>query len=175
MDRAKNKVQNYILAILLFSIYSITCKGQNGPVKNSHTFDVSANSFINKTDLKINEGDKVNFSASGTIVLRGLTGLSAPEGREGFSNCRMDPIFLYGALLYKIGEDDWEIVNSDDTIVAEQTCYLKFMVNDNDPTSNKGKYTVKVTIGDSKPDSVQKIVKIVKKPKSPERKTTAPN
>ncbi|HEY8780413.1 MAG TPA: hypothetical protein VIM16_02260 [Mucilaginibacter sp.] len=175
MNRAKNKMHNCILAIVLFSIYSITTKGQNSPVKNSYTFDVSANSFINKTDLKINEGDKVNLSPSGTIVLRGVTGSSAPEGREGFANCRMDPVFPYGALLYKIGEDDWEIVNSDDTIVAERTGYLKFMVNDNDPTDNKGKYTVKVTVGDVKPNITQKIATVAKKAKVADHKTTAPN
>ncbi len=134
MNRAKNKVRNYILIISLLSIYSITCRAQDGFVKNSYTFDVNSNSYANKTSLKINEGEQVHITASGKIILRGVTGSSTPEGIDGFKNCRMDPVFPYGALLYKIGDDDWNIVDPEDSIIAEQTGYLKLMINDNDPT-----------------------------------------
>jgi len=155
MNRAKNKVRSYILTILLISIYSIICKAQNGFVKNSYTVDASGG--IKKTDLKIYQGDRVHIAASGIIVLRGVTGKSGPEGIEGFVNCRMDPVFEYGALLYKIGDDDWGIVDPQDTIVAEQMGYLKFMVNDNDPSNDVGKFTINVTVNDSTTNIARKI------------------
>jgi hypothetical protein len=165
MNRAKNKVRNYILIISLLFIYSITCKAQDGFVKNSYIFDVNSNSYINKTSLKINEGEQVHITASGKIVLRGVTGSATPEGIDGFKNCRMDPVFPFGALLYKIGDDDWNIVDPEDSIIAEQTGYLKLMVNDNDPTTNTGKFTVKVTVQSLQADSGQKIAvqKIIRK------------
>jgi hypothetical protein len=153
MNRAKNKMRIYILAISLLFIYSIACKAQNSPAKNSYTFDVSPG--IQKTDLKINEGDRVQLSASGTVVLRGVTGSVGPEGKDGFKNCRMDQVFEYGALLYKIGDDDWNIVDPEDTIIAERIGYLKFMINDNDPSNDSGKFIVKVTVN----DSIQKVAK----------------
>jgi len=159
MNRAKNKIRNYILIISVLFIYSITCKAQDGFVKNSYTFDVNPNSYVNKTSLKINEGEQVHITASGKIVLRGVTGSATPEGIDGFKNCRMDPVFPFGALLYKIGDDDWNIVDPEDSIIAEQTGYLKLMVNDNDPTTNTGRFTVKVTVQSLKADSGQKIVK----------------
>jgi hypothetical protein len=180
MNRAKNKIWNCILAISLLSIYAITCKAQDSFLKNNYTFEVKANSYINKTSLKINEGEEVLIKASGIITLRGVTGSASPEGKEGFNNCRMDPVFLYGALLYKIGEDDWEIVDPQDSIIAEQTGYLKFMVNDNDPTSNSGQFTVKVTLLSLNADSGKKVIAFKKTERkktteTPERKRTAEN
>ena len=155
MNRAKNKVRSYILAISLLFIYSITCKAQNSSAKNSYTFEVGQG--LQKTDLKINEGDRVHLSASGTVVLRGVTGSTGPEGKDGFKNCRMDQVFEYGALLYKIGDDDWNIVDPQDTIIAERIGYLKFMINDNDPSYDSGKFTVKVTVNDSTQKTAKKI------------------
>ena len=140
MNRAKNKIQNYILVISLFLIYSVTCKAQNSFAKN-YTFNVS--SQVKKINLKINAGDEVHISASGTIALRGVTGATGPEGTEGFTNYRMDPVFDYGALLYKIGDDDWNIVDPGDTIIAEKPGFLKLMINNNDPLNNSGSFKVK--------------------------------
>jgi hypothetical protein len=172
MNRAKNKIRNCILAISFLPIYAITCKAQDSFVKNTYTFEIKANSYINKTSLKINEGEQIIIKPSGIIVLRGVTGSASPEGKEGFTNCRMDPVFLYGALLYKIGEDDWEIVDPEDTIIAEQTGYLKFMVNDNDPTSNSGQFTVKVTSLSLKADSGQKVATVKKSDRKKNTETT---
>ncbi|HEY4323824.1 MAG TPA: hypothetical protein VGN20_07550 [Mucilaginibacter sp.] len=144
MIRAKNKVRSYLLAISFLCIYSTICTAQGSSATRSYTFDVSA--YIKKTTLKVNEGDEVHISASGSIVLRGVTGTTGPEGIDGFSNCRMDAVFPYGALLYKIGDDDWNIVDPGDTIIAERLGYLKLMVNDNDPTSNNGRFIVKVKV-----------------------------
>jgi hypothetical protein len=144
MIRAKNKVRSYLLAISFLCIYSTVCTAQGSPTTRSYTFDVSA--YIKKTTLKISEGDEVHISASGSIVLRGVTGTTGPDGIDGFTNCRMDAVFPYGALLYKIGDDDWNIVDANDTIIAERLGYLKLMVNDNDPTGNNGKFIVKVTV-----------------------------
>lgn len=156
MNRAKNKIQNYILVISLFLIYSVTCKAQNSFAKN-YTFNVS--SQVKKINLKINAGDEVHISASGTIALRGVTGATGPEGTEGFTNYRMDPVFDYGALLYKIGDDDWNMVDPEDSIIAEKPGILKFMINDNDPSNNSGSFKVQVVVRRLNADNTQKIVR----------------
>ena len=157
MNRVKTRVSIYILAVLLFSIQSIACDAQNTFVNKSYTFVVT--STIKKTEIKITEGDEVRIKASGNMVLHGFTGSVAPDGIDGFKNHRMDPVFAYGALLYKVGDDDWNIVDPEDTIVAERTGFLKFMVNDNDPSNNTGKFTVKVTVKSLKVARPQKIAK----------------
>ena len=166
MNRAKNKVRIYILAILLFSIYAFRSDAQNSFVKNSFSFVVG--STIKKTDLKIKEGDELHISASGTVVVQGFTGSVGPEGIDGYKNHRMDPVFPYGALLYKVGDDDWNIVDPEDTITAERAGLLKFMVNDNDPSTNTGKFTVKVLVKSLKPETAQKIAKNAQPKKAPE-------
>jgi hypothetical protein len=165
MSWAKNKIQNYILVISLLFICSVTCTAQNSFVKNYSTFSVS--SPIKKTNLKINVGDEVHIEASGTIVLRGVTGATGPEGIDGFTNYRMDPVFEYGALLYKIGDDDWNIVDPEDSIIAERPGFLKFLVNNNDPLSNSGSFRVQVTVKRLKADNAPKIARKVDPEKVP--------
>jgi len=156
MNRAKNKVRNYIFAILLLSIYSIVCKAQNSFVKSRATFSVSRH--LKKTHLKINAGDVVQVTASGQMVLHGVPGSAGPDGIDGFTDRCMDSVFPYGALLYKIGNDDWVMPDPDNPLTADQAGYLKLMVNDNDPSNNRGRFTVKVTVTSSKSNSRNQIV-----------------
>jgi hypothetical protein len=148
MNRAKNKVRNYTFAILLLSVYSIVCKAQNRFVKNRSTFSVSIH--LKKTYLKVNVGDVVQVTASGKMVFHGITGSAGPEGIDGFTDRCMDPVFPFGALLYKVGNDDWVMADPDNPLTADQTGYLKLMVNDNDPSANRGRFMVKVTVTSSK-------------------------
>jgi len=148
MNRAKNKVLNYTFAILLLSVYSIACKAQNSFVKNRATYSVSMH--LKKTYLKINAGDVVQVTASGKMVFHGITGSAGPGGMDGFTDRCMDPVFPYGALLYKVGEDDWVMADPDNPLTADQAGYLKLMVNENDPSGNRGWFTVKVIVTSSK-------------------------
>ncbi len=99
MNRAKNKVLNYTFAILLLSVYSITCQAQNSFVKNRVTYSIGTR--LKKTYLKINAGDIVQVTASGKMVFHGIAGSAGPDGIDGFADRCMDPVFPYGALLYK--------------------------------------------------------------------------
>ena len=157
MNWAKNKIRIYIPAILLISVFSMTCEAQNDFVKKSYSIEVG--SAIKKTVFKINEGDEVHISASGKVVVHGFSGSVGPDGLDGYRDLRMDPVFAYGALLYKIGDDDWNIVDPEDTIIADRTGMLKFIVNDNDPSNNSGKFSVKISVKSVKPDEPVKVVK----------------
>jgi len=154
MNRAKNKARIFLLAGALFSFYSFICKAQSSFVNKTYTFSVG--STIKKTDLKITEGDEVRISASGKVVVHGFTGSVGPEGMDGYRNNRIDQVFPYGALLYKIGDDDWNIVDPQDTIVSDRTGVLKFIINDNDPVSNGGKFAIKVTVKTLKAENAKK-------------------
>ncbi len=156
MNRAQNKVRKYILAILLLSVYSITCNAQNSFVKSRYTFSVSTR--LKKTYVKIKIGDVVQVTASGKMVFHGITGSAGPDGMEGFPDRCMDPVFPYGALLYKVGNDDWVMADPDNPLTADQAGYLKLMVNDNDPFRNRGGFLVKVTVTGSKANDGHQIV-----------------
>jgi hypothetical protein len=156
MNRAKNKVLNYTFAILLLSVYSITCKAQNSFVKNRSIFSVSTH--LKKTYLKINVGDVIQVTVSGKMVFHGITGSAGPDGIDGFTDRCMDPVFPYGALLYKVGEDDWVMADPDNPLTADQAGYLKLMVNDNDPSGDRGRFTVKVIVTSSKANGERQIV-----------------
>jgi len=156
MNRAKNKARIFILAVTLFSFYSVICKAQNSFVNKTYTFSVG--SVIKKTDLKINEGDELRITASGKVVVHGFTGSVGPEGMDGYRNNRIDQVFPYGALLYKVGDDDWNIVDPEDTIIADRTGVLKFIINDNDPVTNGGKFAIKVIVKTLKPDNTKKTI-----------------
>ena len=156
MNRAKNKVRNNTFAILLLSFYSIICKAQDSFVKNRSTFSVSTH--LKKTYLKINVGDIVQITTSGKMVLHGVPGSAGPDGIDGFTDRCMDSVFPYGALLYKIGNDDWVMPDPDNPLTADQAGYLKLMVNDNDPSNNRGRFTVKVTVISSKSNSGHQVV-----------------
>ena len=167
MNWAKNKVGAYTLIILLFSSFSIICRAQDDFVKKSYTVEVGAT--IKKTSFKINEGDEVRISASGRVVVHGFSGSVGPDGLDGYKGYRMDQVFAYGALLYKIGDDNWNIVDPEDTIIADRTGTLKFIINDNDPSNDQGKFTVKITVKSSKGDDSPKIVKKAEPKKVPEK------
>jgi hypothetical protein len=167
MNWAKNKMRVSTFIILLFSSFSIICSAQDEFVKKSYTVEVG--STVQKTSFKINEGDEVRISALGRVVVHGFSGTVGPDGLEGYKNYRMDPVFAYGALLYKIGDDDWNIVDPEDTIVADRSGVLKFIVNDNDPSNNSGRFSVKITVRSLKPDEPAKIVKKAEPKKTPEK------
>ena len=92
------------------------------------------------------------------MVFHGITGPAGPDGIDGFADRCMDPVFPYGALLYKVGEDDWVMADPDNPLTADHIGYLKLMVNDNDPSRNRGRFLVKVTVKSSKPNGGHQII-----------------
>jgi hypothetical protein len=127
-------------------------------VKNRYTFNVSK--YLKKTRVKIDTGDVVQITASGKIILHGVPGSAGPEGVDDFTDRCIDPVFPYGALLYKIGYDDWNMVDPDNAITADKTGYLKLTVNDNHPSNNRGMFTVNVTVTSSKINGRHQLVKV---------------
>ena len=104
--------------------------------------------------IHVENGDLVNIKASGSIRVGAWVGNSGPEGiSRGVGNISLAqycyfPNFNHGALLYRIGSDEWKcyLAGTDNNFISPQSGNIEFAVNDNDQGNNSGYYTVVVNV-----------------------------
>ena len=112
--------------------------------ENENTLKVS--SFSNRTDVKVEKGQTINFEASGSIRVGLLT--TSPDGIDGWRSFNVDPSFRHGMLMGKIGkEGKWFQIGKRRTIRAPESGVLYLRMNEKDVSNNEGFFLVKYTLG----------------------------
>lgn len=112
---------------------------------NGNYFIVNSNTGY--TDIILKKGQKVVIEAKGAIVLGAFSGAAGPDGKSWANLWTIDPNYLYGALLYKIGnEKKWHLAGSNTSFTAQSAGKLMLCINDTDPNDNSGEFNVSVYV-----------------------------
>jgi hypothetical protein len=103
---------------------------------NSNTLKVT--SWTKTTDIFINKGDVINFSANGKIRVGFLT--ASPSGIDGWRSFNVDKNLQHAVLMGKIGNGSWFEVGSKKKVVANQSGKLYLRINEEDIANNDNGY-----------------------------------
>ena len=101
------------------------------------------------TNIQVQAGDEVSISASGIVQFGLLAGRGDPNGIQGFEDYSYFPNVNHGALLARVrryGTEDWVVIGTGKTFVANSSGQLELLLNDADPDNNVGYFVVKVTV-----------------------------
>jgi hypothetical protein len=124
--------------------------GGGGSQGSERTVTVYANTRENDTGIDVRAGDRVSFSASGSIYSRRTDAIS-PEGnryydKQGEYYPVRDAAFgsLVGYIRTQYGQTRPFYIGSSQTITAPESGRLILMVNDNDYGDNNGSFRVRI-------------------------------
>ena len=96
-----------------------------------------------RTNIYLEQGEKVNIAASGRVTFGVFAGSGGPTGIQGFEIYNIVKNYRHGSLLATIGDNGaWHYVGRGTIITADNSGYLKLYVNDLDPGNNSGSFTV---------------------------------
>lgn len=106
-----------------------------------------------KSKIRIEKGNRIVITATGTINVGPSVGPSGPEGRTGgvlnfpLTDYNIVSEYPHAALLLRlIGDESWINCGKDYSFRAERTGLLEFDINDNRKWDNKGAYKVNVRV-----------------------------
>lgn len=101
---------------------------------------------INRTDIRVEKGDKVEIHASGSIVYGVFAGAGGPGGIGGFTQYNKVQGHRHGALLVAIGNGEWTTAGARKQILVQHPGQLTFLVNDAEPQNNRGQFSITVNV-----------------------------
>ncbi|HKR00440.1 MAG TPA: LecA/PA-IL family lectin [Pyrinomonadaceae bacterium] len=115
------------------------------------TLDVYANTRDTDTGIELRAGDRVTFSATGTIFSRG-SGAISPEGNRRYDSVNNNyPVrdAAFGALVGYIRLSNGQasrpfFIGSQQTVIAPDSGRLFLLVNDDDSRDNSGSFRVRI-------------------------------
>jgi len=162
---AKSKIKKFEVANKL--VNPDTSIKNSIPNSNPNGAKESHNVFVeNKltTKIKVSQGDQINISASGKIILGPVSGAAGPNGLSGVSGeffkiYNIEPNLNHGALLVRInqnGKEQWIFAGDSLSFIADKSGTLEFLVNDKSLTNNKDHFKVKVDITKSSGSNIAK-------------------
>ena len=128
----------------------------NPPAKNSapppkqEKYVARLNTTLN-TDVVIERGNRVDFSAEGVISFGFFAGEGGPEGINFGTLYNYFDQYKHGALIGRIGNGNWFRIGQGGYLVSSSTGLLQLGVNDNKSGDNTGHFTVKITVTKSVP------------------------
>jgi hypothetical protein len=111
---------------------------------NHNTLKV--NSYSNITDIRLNEGDVITFSAWGSVTLGFMAGSASPAGVNGFELYSISSRHKHGSLIGRIDKGNWFYIGNARTIVAPASGRLELKINDSDRSNNDGFFYVAYSI-----------------------------
>ena len=115
------------------------------PVKRSVNVISTSN-----VGIIVNKGDKLSFSASGTIRFGIFAGSGGPGGIDYGTRYNIMNQFNHGALMGQIANNGWFLIGNGGTLTSPWHGFLQLAVNDNDTWNNGGAFVVNVTLIPSK-------------------------
>jgi hypothetical protein len=101
------------------------------------------------TTVQVRQGDKINVTARGTIVLGPLAGSSDPDGIGGYTAYSYVSSAPHGSLLVRLQQEqngNWVRCGRACSFTAERDGILEFLVNDRDSANNSGSYVIQVQV-----------------------------
>jgi len=114
--------------------------------------EISVEGFLN-TKIKVQKGNKVFISATGSIKVGQFAGYSGPDGKEGgLFNASLEEYnivsgFKHAALMFKLDESsNWKECGKNYKFTANKDGDIIFQINDNNQNDNEGAYTVTIQL-----------------------------
>ena len=108
------------------------------------------NSWANRTDLYVFQGQEISISVNGSIgigiftdLFRGPTG---PQGINDYSWFSIDSQFPHACVMGQIGDGPWFLVGRNKTITADRNGRLKLRINDSVRKDNSGSFDVSIQV-----------------------------
>ena len=141
-----------VLKKLLEKMLGISPLNPIAPTYHTQSFQIRT--YTPKAIL-VKKGDEIVIHPSGSMIIGEWLGTSTPKGKEsglfGFSITRYSFFqkIPHAALLYKFSwesNNSWKYCGEKIQIVAPNSGYLEFNINDNKQGDNSGAYDVKVSI-----------------------------
>ncbi len=124
-----------LIIILLVGLTSFSVTGQE-----VQKYNITGGG---RTEMYVEEGEKVSIKASGRVTLGLLAGTGGPTGIQGFEIYNIVKDYPHGSLIATIGDNGaWYYIGNGKTITADKSGYLKLYVNDADSENNSGGFSV---------------------------------